>query len=271
MIANLRRGRRQDQARQTSQSAQTVLRAAHLLNCFSEERPEWSVSELSRELGLNLSTVSRLLGTMESMGFLARDGETGKFQLGPRIIGLAYVSLSHLKLRRLSMAILQELSDQTALHATLAVLHGSKTMYIARVEASDLFRGNYALGREIPLYCTAVGKVLMAFSDPEQARKLLSEQTMAPLTPNTIVDAEKLLAQLDAVRNQGTALDWGEFITGIGCVAGPVREHTGGVVAAVGVSGPLDRLEGRLPEVTRRLIEASNKISFTLGYTRAFV
>lgn len=247
---------------------QSVTRALNILNCFTDETPLLRVTDISHRLGLTPSLVSRLLTTLEHEGFVERDEDTGFYRLGRSIITLAGVALNNNRLRMEALGEMQKVSIEMGLGVNLSVLDNDSIFYLAHVDAPQVPRHYTLIGRHNPLHATGMGKVLLAYlSDPQYIRQL----SLHAYTPHTITDIDVLETHLQMVRNQGWALEMEELALGRACVAGPIRDQTGAVVAALSISGPLSVFQWneRRESLISTVIELADRISIRLGYVTA--
>lgn len=250
---------------------QSVARALRILKCFTDETPVLRVGDISTRLGLTPSLVSRLLGTLEHEGMVERDAETGFFRLGRAVITLAGVSLNANRLRVEALDDMQEVENRLGLGVNLAVLDGDAIFYLAHVDGSRAPRAYTLIGRHNPLHATAMGKLLLAFLPEEERVGHLACLSLPAYTPHTITDAKHLLDEFERIRRQGWSVELEELALGRGCVAGPIRDMRGDVVAAISISGPISTLawEHRREELTRTIIEVADRISMRMGYITA--
>ena len=252
-------------------ATQAVDRALAALTCFSDAEPRLRVSDIARRLGLTQSTVSRLLATMEAQGFLERDPRGGTYQLGPTLITLAGIALNQSEIRRQAVAELSEIAARLGLAANLAVLRDDAIFYLATVEGPRAPKAFTMLGKRNPLHCTGMGKALLAHLPEAEREAVLARLAYTRFTPFTIGSAEELRSALEAVCRRGYAMECEELAFGRGCVAAPIRDAGGSVVAAMSISGPLSALdlEHRVTELAGEVIEAADRVSHKLGYLTA--
>ncbi len=246
----------------------SVLRAARVLEAFSFDRPAYTNVELSKKLGLNKSTMTRLLYSLEKAGFLSRNGKTAEYRLTHRVLPLAAVYLDQLSLHSEAQPLLAELADLTGETVHLAVLDDFEMLYIDKVESPQSIGMKSSVGKRVPAYCTAVGKIMLSHMEQAELDNYLSAVEFIAHTPNTIVDPERLRDHLDLVRRQGFALDDVEHEDEVKCVAGSVRDATGKVAASISVSAPLFRI-GRPGEMEKNIdavMKIGLKLSRRLGY-----
>lgn len=250
---------------------QSVTRALRILKCFTDEAPVLRVGDISAKLDLTPSLVSRLLATLEHEGMVERDLETGFYRLGRAIVTLAGVSLNTNRLRVEALTEMQEVEGRLGLGVNMAVLDGDAIFYLAHVDGPQAPRPYTLIGRHNPLHATGMGKLLLAFM-PDAERNAYAEGLPLPAyTSRTITDRQRLREELDAIRGQGWAVELEELALGRGCVAGPIRDKHGQVVAAISISGPISTLdwEARRMELISVIIEVADRISMRMGYLTA--
>lgn len=252
----------------TAALTQSVERALSLLTCFTDAQPRLRVSDLARQLDLTQSTVSRLLATMESLGFVERDPQTGLYSLGLELVTLAGVALNQIEVRRQAVAEMSEVAAELGLAVNLAILRGNEIFYLATVEGPKAPKLFTMIGKRNLLHCTGMGKALLAHLPDDQREAILSQLVYHRFTPFTAGSADDLRAMLTTVRERGYAAEREELAFGRACVAAVIRDATGMVVAATSISGPLSALDldRREPELARRVIEMADHISHRLGY-----
>jgi DNA-binding IclR family transcriptional regulator len=244
-----------------SNDIQTVDRGLQMLSAFGPERLEVGVSDFAALLGVHKSTASRLAATLAGRGFLERAPGGRAFRLGPEVGRLGLLQQGGRDLITLAREPMDRLAAETGETVNLAVLDGSSVVNIAQADGRHIVGvGNWA-GRRTPLYCTANGKVLLAF-----AGAALADGPLVAVTPRTITSVAKLQAQLAKARRDGWATNVGELEEGLHAVAAPVFDEAGRCRAALSVSGPSYRLPAaRLPEVARLCLHAAREIGTRLG------
>ncbi|MDI3258034.1 MAG: IclR family transcriptional regulator [Kyrpidia sp.] len=229
-------------------TVRAVERALDILLCFSSTEMELGLSDIAKRVGLHKSTVHRLLASLESRGFIRRNPQTDKYRLGWSILELVSNihqsgDLSTLVLPE--MTRLRDLLDETI---SLYIRSGTERIRIQAVESHQPVRRVANIGQRLPLYVGASGKVLLAWSPPELVAETLSD----PRIPESF-DQEEFVRQLEQVRACGYAVSIEERETGAAAVAAPVFDREGQLVAALSVSGPVDRFT---PEATMRFAQA---------------
>ena len=253
------------------ESLQSVARAITVLKSFTFEMPERGVNELSRELQLHKSTVSRLVTTLERGGLLARVPENGHYRLGIDLIQMAEQVVALMDVREVARPLLRQLAETCLETANLAVWDIGQVIDVEQFPptARQVKNVNWARWRMDP-HCTAAGKVFLAYFPPDEQERHL-QVTLARLTPHTITDREVLRSELARAREQGYAVAQGELEEGLNAVAAPVFDHRGQVVAAPNIAGPAYRVTPELfSDLAARLIETARRISEQLGYKGAW-
>ena len=236
--------------------------ALSVLDLFrAPERGELSLSQIAGELGLSEEYANKLLRHLEAAGIVVRGPVSGAWRLGIRLARLGSDAIATLRPWDEFRPPLAALQEQTGLGGLIAVLSGGRAVHI------DHFRGpERALGRAFPAHATSLGKAILAELADEDRDAALGEMVLAPWTEKTIVEREPLLADLAVSRERGWALEDREFHEARRSVGAAVRDHTGGVVAAVGVGTTPDALEDDvLEEIASAVVEAAGEVSRRLG------
>ena len=247
---------------------QSIDRAVEILRCFDARQPEIGISELSRRTGLSTSTVHRLLVSMVDND-LVRQSPDRRYSLGPLVVRLGRNGGIPTTLRDaarpVARAVRDEVDETVGIHELLPT--GQRAV-IDQVESRQELRRTYTeLGVPLPIVHGAPGKAMLAFL-PAERREWWLAQGIDPATPTTIADPDLLRAQLAEIRERGWAYSDAERTPGIRAVAGPVFDHTGAVVGALGLSVPTVRMDRpRVQELGQRVKEAAWEVSTTLGAT----
>ena len=248
---------------------QSVERSFKILEYIAENGNEAGLTEISKGLSLNKSTVHGLLVTMEQMGYAQQNIDSGKYSLGLKLFQLGMAVYNSLDLRTIALPHLQALSEKYKETAHLAVLSKGEVVYIEKVDSPRSIRIVSRIGGRNPAHCTGVGKVLLAALPEATLNRFLGQGTLRRYTTNTITSASELKGHLQQIRAKGVAFDLEEFEPGLRCVAAPVRNHRGAVIAAIRLAGPADRLAmDRLDSIADDVAEAANTISCALGAGR---
>lgn len=256
---------------QSSYYLRSVDNALRLLESFTPDAPELSAAELSKKLGLSKTTVHRLLSTLRSRGFVERHELTKKYRIGLKVFEIGSLVLRVTGFGILVQPEMVELANLCNETVNIGVLSGGKVMYLNKIESRGEIIGlDLEVGRRVPAHCTALGKVLLAYLSPKEVDYVIAKEGLSRFTPKTITDPEKLKEHLEQVRLEGFAIDDEEFRLGIRCIAAPIRNGSGDVVAAISIAGPSDRFTlEKAYEYKDAVISTAQKISNRLSIIRS--
>lgn len=244
---------------------QALDRALDLLEQLAHHPRGLALGTLASRSGLHKSTTHRLLHTLAQRGYVLQS-EDGVYRLGLRLLQLSSSLLEGIDLRAEARPVLQELLDRTNEVVHLVVMEQGEMVYIDKLEGTQTVRMHSSVGKRVPAHCTAVGKSILAHLPEPELDRLLAEKGLPRHTPRTITDPEELRRHLRQVREAGYALDLEENEQGIVCVAAPVSNHHGQVVAAISISAPAMRMGGgRIEELIPLVRQAAGRISARLG------
>lgn len=243
-------------------------RTLRVLDLLSDGRRR-TLTEISQALGISPSTAYRLLTTLERHRYVQRDPEAGGYRLGLACLELARAYGDANDLRRVALPELERLRDETFETVHLGVLDKMEVVYLEKLpglHAIGLMSSR--VGARAPAYCTAVGKAMLAFQEPEEVRRHFESVGLRRYTPRTITDLDALMEHLALVRERGYSLDEGEHEAEVRCVAAPLFDVKGRLAGAVSVSGPASRLEGiaQNRSLIERTMAAAREISRRLGH-----
>jgi DNA-binding IclR family transcriptional regulator len=221
--------------------------------------------ELSDFLGLDKSSVFRLLSTLVEFGLVRQDEGKKGYQLGYRIYSLAAALREQAKITDLVSPFLKRLALVSHENAHLAVLSGTRAVFIDRERATKTIAANTNIGDSEDLYCTAVGKSLICDLDGERLRSLFEGVEFMRYTDRTIIGLEALAKELKTVRDRGWAMDREEFEPNVVCLAAPLCNFEGRIEAAIGISGPRERIDANLDMLIGEIKRTGGEISALLG------
>jgi DNA-binding IclR family transcriptional regulator len=245
---------------------QSIERAAAILRLLSGRNRRLGVAELAGELGLPKATVHGILRTLQQVGFVEQDAESGKYQLGAALLhmGSSYLDGNELRTRALNWS--DALAARSNESVRIGTLHDGQILVVHHVFRPDDSRQALEVGTLMPAHATAMGKILLASSD--YAFEEVTNAGLPRFTEATVTDAEQLRAELDEIRGRGWAADVEELVLGEVSIAAPIGDRRGAVVGAIGISGPVERFcEGGGPktELVSYVREAARAISRDLG------
>ncbi len=241
-------------------------RGLRLLQLFGESPHGLTAKQVASHSRLPVSTVHRFLANLEGAGFLNCGGD-GMYHLGIACFAIGQAALGQLDIRRVSLPYLQELNQQTRETIHLTVRHGLSAVYVEKLDSPEPLRIHSRIGAAVPLFCTAVGKVMLAHMSEEESGRILPHLALKRLTPNTVGNLQELEAELRRVRKNGYACDLEEHELHIRCIAAPVWDHAGAVNASLSITAPLVRMAvTRLRQLAPLIQAAGLQISRELGY-----
>jgi len=236
---------------------QSIGRAFAIMEEVARHRGGISLADLSKRVGLHNSTTFHLVKTMVSLGYVRQIKDGKRYRIGGPLFALAASALDEIEMVSLATPILEELSRETGESSHFAVRMADAVVVIARTAGSGAFQLAGRVGVVRPAHCTALGKIILAALHPHQVDHFLDRVELKACTPKSITDIETLKRELDEVRRDGIAFDDGEFDSEVRCVAVPVRDFTGQVTGAIGISGPIWRLSIQALQNRARAVQTS--------------
>ena len=249
---------------------QAVSHALDLLEQFQGETDELGVTELSKRLKLHKNNVFRLLATLESRGYIEQNKVTENYRLGLKTLELGQTFIKQMGLLRQSKPVIEELVRTCNETTYVAVMKDFHIIYLDCVETTMTVRVVPRVGSRLPAYCTAAGKVQIAYMSGEEIDHYLPARELQKFTDHTVTDREELKKQLELVAELGYAIDNEELDEGVKCVSAPIRDYTRRIIGAVSISGPSMRFsdERISQELIPLAMKAAEEISTKLGYQK---
>jgi IclR family KDG regulon transcriptional repressor len=246
---------------------QSVQRAIDILELFTEQRRAIDLTGMSQLLGLSKSTVYGIARTLVANGYLEYDQRYRRFSLGLKLLVRSSTLLRTLDLAQVALPHMQACRDLCQESVYLAVLRDGEVVYLQRTEGAATLGMRSEVGTRLPAHCTALGKVLLAQLSDDELNEVVTRKGLPKLTENTITDPVALRRHLEEVRLRGYATDMEERQAGGQCVAAPIRDSSGQVVAAVSISVPSVRMnEGRRKQFSEDVQVMAHRISAALAY-----
>lgn len=246
-------------------SSAAALRAFSILETVAGAGRPVSMTDVVAAVHLPKPTVFRLLGLLEEALLVQREPSSKRYSIGPRASRFALEALTNSATRGARRAILQRLVDDIGETCNFTILDGAEVVYLDRVETAWPLRMNLQTGSRVPLHCSASGKLLLAHLPRSARERLLERLPLERFTDSTLTTRASLERELDSIRSRGCATDDEEYITGLCCVAVPVRVARGRVAAAVAVHAPTSRLPldealKHLPDLQRAAVALSETL-----------
>ena len=246
---------------------QSIARAFAIAEEIARNREGIGLAELSKRVGLHNSTTFHLVKTMVQLGYVSQLADSRKYRIGRRMFTLAAGALDEIELVSVATPVLEKLTRETGEYSHFAIRSGEQIVVVAKTAGSGIFQMVDRTGAVRPAHATALGKVLLAALAPAQFQRYLETCDLHKFTAKTIGEKDALVREVEEVRRKGLAFDDGEFDPEARCVAVPVRDFTGRVAGAIGMSGPMWRLSLQaLQEKSKCVREAAVALSAELGF-----
>jgi DNA-binding IclR family transcriptional regulator len=246
---------------------QSIERAFAIAEEIARNREGIGLAELSKRVGLHNSTTFHLVKTMVQLGYVSQLVDSRKYRIGRRMFTLAAGAMDEIELVSVATPVLEKLTRETGEYSHFAIRSGEQIVVVAKIAGTGIFQMIDRTGAVRPAHATALGKVLLAALSPSQFERYLETSELHKFTSKTIVERDALLREIEEVRRKGLAFDDGEFDPEARCVAVPVRDFTGRVAGAIGMSGPMWRLSLQaLQEKSKHVREAAVELSAELGF-----
>lgn len=240
-----------------------------ILECFSRDERDLGLADIAARTGLPKATTHRLLASLKAIGFIEQHHGGDRYRLGMKLFELGSVVLANMELPREAQPFVDRLAAMTGATVHLCVFDGAQAVFVDRRHADNVTRNTLTLLEGAPVHCTAVGKAILAFQ-PARLVERIAAQGLIAFTPETITGAATLKAELARVRERGWAIDDEEHQPGQRCVAAPIRNASGRVIAAISVSGPATLITPEKDETHGRLVAGiAIELARRLGYTAA--
>ena len=253
--------------KKSSEQLKSVGKALQILESFSIDRSELSISELERILSLPKVSIYRFLRILLKRGFITQNPQTRKYRLGIKVFELGSLVLVDMELRKVAFPLIEDLSRNSGETVHLGVLDRHQVVSIEGTESGYSLRISLPLGKRVYLHSTGIGKAILAFLEDGEIDEIVENQGLPRFMPNTITDPKALKKEIQKIRKRGYAVDNEENEPGVRCVAAPILDSSHHVIASISISGPTVRITGKkIPNLAKMVIETSQQISTALGY-----
>jgi DNA-binding IclR family transcriptional regulator len=241
----------------------TLAKGLQILEVLAASATSMGITELSTDLGINKSSVHRLIKSLGATGYVTQDKDRS-YRASFKLWKLGLSVMSHTNLAKVSARAMNALANSTGESVHLAVLNGLRTLYIEKIDSAQSVRAYLPRGGEAPLHCVSTGKILLAFNYPSLRDAMTGRLTR--YTPKTITSMPALDTEMARVRASGIAVNNGEYRNDVVALAAAVRDPNDQVIAAVGISGPLSRMSRqRVKQLAPLVLEAGEAISTELN------
>ena len=245
---------------------QSLGRAFAILEEVARHREGIGLADLSKRVGLHNSTAFHLVKTMVSLGYIRQEKDTKRYRVGRPLFALAASSLDEIEMVNVATPVLEDLARDTGESSHFAVRMGDAVTVIARTSGPGAFQLTDRVGVVRPAHCTALGKIILAALRPDQLQRFLERVELTPSTEKSITEVALLKREIEEIRRSGIAFDDGEFNLEVRCVAVPVRDFTGQIIGALGISGPVWRLSIQALQSRAKMLQgAADRLSADFG------
>lgn len=244
---------------------QSFARGLEVIRSFSARAPRQTLSEVAARTGLTRAGARRILLTLQTLGYVESDGRL--FALTPRILDLGFAYLSSMPMWNVAEPVMEDLVEQVKESCSAGVLEGTDIVYVLRVSTRKIMRNALGVGSRLPAYCTSLGRMLLAGLPDQEVIALLQASTLEPRTRYTLTEVDALLAKVQQARRQGWCLVNQELEEGLVSIAAPVLNRAGRTIAALNISGQVNRTPPRQVQETMlpALRAAAAEVSRRLG------
>lgn len=243
--------RRQDPApdvRPGDAYVQSFARGLEVIRSFSASAPRQTLTEVAGRTGLTRAGARRILLTLQTLGYVASDGR--QFALTPRILDLGFAYLSSMPMWNVAEPVMETLVEQVKESCSAGVLEGTDIVYVLRVSTRKIMRNSLGVGSRLPAYCTSLGRMLLAGLPDEEVIALLEASELEARTRHTLVEVDAILAKVQQARRQGWCMVNQELEEGLLSIAAPVLDRAGRTIAALNISGQVNRTPPRQMQET---------------------
>ncbi len=247
----------------------SVKHTVEILEYLAAARRPVDLAQISRDMRMNKSTLHRYLTVLTQHGYVSREEVTRRYRLGARVAWLAAQFLSATDVRQVAHPILEHLAKVSGETIHLAILDRHEIMYIDKVDSQQAVRMASFVGSQAPIHSTSVGKAMLAYQPESQWLEYIKNPGLTVCTPHTITDPTVFVDHLRQVRDQGYAIDRLENEDGICCVAAPIYDHLGKVIAAISITGwNISMTDATIEKMIPLVQDGCRTVSKELGYQK---
>jgi IclR family KDG regulon transcriptional repressor len=245
----------------------SIQRAFDILELFAQNGKELGISDIARSLGLHKSMVHRIVSTLQYKGILEQNPDNGRYRLGLKLYRLGLSLQDDNELIIAAETSLENLTEKTGETSNLVQLDGNMCVYVSQKVSSRMVKMFTKPGAKVYPHCNGAGKVLLSGLSESDVLSIINANGLPRYTENTITSVEALMEELSIIRRQGYAIDNEEREEGVMCIAAPVKDRYGTIIAAISISGPASRFEQeRMDSLISNVRDTAFQISHMLGY-----
>jgi IclR family transcriptional regulator, pca regulon regulatory protein len=241
---------------------QSLRKGLLILEAFPKLGPQLRLTDLAQSAGLSLVTATKYVHTLSKLGYLDRDSSTKKYRLATKILSFGFSMLKEMDLRTRVTPYLTDVTKEYQIGSQCAILDGPEIVYVERLRSQAIVALDLTVGSRLPAYCTALGRAILAFLEPELVQAIASKMDMNKLTPYTVVNKDELYEELDLIRQRGYAINIQELVIGWSALAAPVFQG-GTVEGSFGFSFPSQLMDDKKlsTSLINRMMEIARKVS----------
>jgi len=249
---------------------QAVDRALDVLDCFSFQTRSLSLAEVAGKTGLNKTTAKRLMSNLSRRGYLQQDADSKSYHLGMRLFELGGIVFASFSLRQAAADSMNRLQTETGATVLLGMMMEDQVLYVDKREGGGMIRILSDIGWRRPLHFGMLGRVLMAFLDRKEVKRLLAKDPLQPYTPYSITDEKGFHLSLEQIRKNGYLVERQEAVEGVIGISAPIRDYSRSVVAALGIAVMMGKSQKKsdLDHYIHLVINACSDTSSALGYLK---
>lgn len=242
----------------SSLTLKTLDSALEILKYFTKENMSWGVRELAKEMGKSHSVIHRMLVTYEKHGFLKKDSETQRYELGLKFFEYGLIIQEKLKFKDLVMPYMNKIADQTRESVFLTMVDGIEGVCIAIAEGNRSIKFEVTIGTRTPLYAGASCKSIMAYL-PKELQKEIIDTGLHEFTKNTTIDADKLKSELEDIKQKGWSYTTGEYTDDVVGISVPIFDHIGKIFVSLTIAAPSYRITDEVAMRCLTLLQEGSK------------
>lgn len=248
-------------------TVQTLDRTFDIIELLATSPNGMGVTEIGRKLGLHKSTVYRLIKALVQRGYLEKDQSTGAYRIGLKFVEISSLHIQQIELKTEAIPFMRHLSELTGQVTHLAIMDETEVVYIEKIDVIQSLRMYSQIGKRIPVYCSALGKVLLSGQNSDYQKRIMKKIKYTQQTKNTIREESQFINELEKTKQRGWAVDNEEHELGIRCIAAPIKDFTGKVIAALSITGSKNTIAPEKDQYYSELVvEAADNISRRLGF-----
>lgn len=246
---------------------QSIDRVFDIVETLASSSHGMNLTDLAATVGLHVSTVHRLLAALSSRGYAQKDIETGKYRLTMKMLEVGSRAACGVNLVSIARPYLERLAELTGEAVHLVARLGDEVVYLYKEDTnSSITRMASFVGLKNPMYCTGVGKCILANLPAEVVRGIWERSVITAFTPNTITDFDRLTGELREIKARGYALDNEEHETGVFCIAAPIFDYSAHPIAAISISAPTFKMdEERISQISKEVVKSAGAVTGVLG------